>query len=54
MSRLTDQDFAGPDLADETILNQEIWQSVRGRAAVPAPHRTYLPGQAAAGDDDDH
>ena len=51
-SRLTDQDFAGPDLADETILNQEIWQSVRGRDAVPAPHRTYLPGRAAAGDDD--
>jgi YVTN family beta-propeller protein len=53
MSRLTDQDFAGPDLADETILNQEIWQSVRGREVVPAPHRTYLPGPAAAGDDDD-
>ena len=53
MSRLTDQDFRGPDLADETILNREIWQSVRGREPVPAPHRTYLPGHPGDGDDDD-
>ena len=53
LSRLTDQDFAGPDLADETVLNQEIWQSVRGREPLPAPHRTYLPGHAVNGDDDD-
>ncbi|HEX4633887.1 MAG TPA: hypothetical protein VH163_08650 [Gemmatimonadales bacterium] len=53
LSRLTDQDFAGPDLADETVLNQEIWQSVRGRTPVPAPRRTYLPGHAGDGDDDD-
>lgn len=53
MSRLGDKDFAGPDLADETVLNQEIWQSVRGRQPVPAPHRTYLPGSPANGDDDD-
>ena len=52
-SRLTDQDFAGPDLADETVLNAEIWQSVRGRTPVPAPRRTYLPGHAGDGDDDD-
>jgi hypothetical protein len=44
MSHLTDHDFAGPDLADETVLNREIWESVRGRAPLPAPHRTYLPG----------
>ncbi|HWZ27303.1 MAG TPA: bifunctional YncE family protein/alkaline phosphatase family protein [Gemmatimonadales bacterium] len=53
-SRLTDHDFAGPDLADETVLNQEIWESVRGREPLPAPHRTYLPGHRADGDDDDH
>ena len=52
MSRLTAQDFAGPDLADETVLNQEIWQSVRGREPVPAPRRTYLPGRPRPGDDD--
>ncbi|HZH39945.1 MAG TPA: bifunctional YncE family protein/alkaline phosphatase family protein [Gemmatimonadales bacterium] len=53
MSRLTDQDFAGPDLADETVLNQEIWQSVRGREPVPAPRRTYLAGHTGDGDGDD-
>lgn len=51
MSRMTDQDFAGPDRADEMVLNREIWESVRGRVPVPAPHRTYLPGRL--GDDDD-
>jgi hypothetical protein len=53
MSRLTDQDFAAADLADETVLNEEIWQSVRGRVPVPAPRRTYLPGHSGDGDGDD-
>ena len=52
-SRLTDGDFVGPDLADETILNQEIWESVRPREPLPAPHRTYLPGRPVDGDGDD-
>jgi len=43
-SGLLDRDFAGPDLADEVVLNREIWESVRPRERMPAPRRAYVVG----------
>jgi hypothetical protein len=41
-SRIPDRDFAGPDRADERLLNEEIWASVRPRLRMPAPRRSLL------------
>ncbi|HEV8401225.1 MAG TPA: beta-propeller fold lactonase family protein [Gemmatimonadales bacterium] len=41
-SRVTDQDLAGPDMADEQELNAEIWASVRPHQRSPAPRTGFL------------
>jgi len=41
-SRIPDRDLAGPDRADERLLNEEIWTSVRPRERMPAPRRSLL------------
>ena len=43
-SRIPERDFAGPDLANERLLNEEIWASVRPRERMPAPRRALLVG----------
>ena len=39
-SRIPERDLAGPDEADERVLNEEIWTSVRPGEHVPAPRRS--------------
>jgi len=41
-SRVSDQDLAGPDMADEEELNAEIWASVRPHQRSPAPRTGFL------------
>ena len=41
-SRVTDQELAGPDMADEEELNAEIWASVRPHQRSPAPRTGFL------------
>ena len=41
-SRVSDQDLAGPDMADEEELNAEIWASVRPHERSPAPRTGFL------------
>jgi hypothetical protein len=43
-SGLSPRDFTAPDLADEVVLNREIWKSVRPRERMPAPRRAYVIG----------
>ncbi|HMJ58944.1 MAG TPA: beta-propeller fold lactonase family protein [Gemmatimonadales bacterium] len=41
-SRVSDQDLAGPDMADEAELNAEIWASVRPHQRSPAPRTAFI------------
>jgi len=41
-SRIPERDLAAPDRADERLLNEEIWTSVRPRERMPAPRRALL------------
>jgi DNA-binding beta-propeller fold protein YncE len=41
-SRVSDQDLAGPDMADEEELNAEIWASVRPHQRSPAPRTAFI------------
>jgi len=43
-SRIPDRDLAGPDRADERLLNEEIWASVRPRERMPTPRRALRVG----------
>jgi hypothetical protein len=47
-------DFSKEDAADDLVLNEMIWRSVRGAdQAMPAPTRAAFVFAKAAGDDDD-
>jgi hypothetical protein len=46
-SRIPDRDLAGPDEADETELNREIWESVRPGQRVPAPRHAFVLARGA-------
>ncbi len=41
-SRIPDRDLAGPDEANETELNREIWESVRPGVRLPAPRHAFV------------
>jgi YVTN family beta-propeller protein len=43
-SHIPDRDLAGPDRADERVLNEEIWASVRPRERMPPPRRALRVG----------
>jgi hypothetical protein len=43
-SPIPDRDLAGPDRADERLLNEEIWASVRPHERMPAPRRSLRAG----------
>jgi hypothetical protein len=47
-------DFSKEDAADDLLLNQVIWQSVKGAdSQMPAPRRAAFVFTHSAADDDD-